>query len=338
MRLPFICLSLVILTLGCNRTEETGRKPIENNQKQAQLAMQNDNGTPDAPATEFTHVIAIETEYYTSGPQQGRPADGTFPVGTKIKIVEDASGYLVVQSEDGIEGYVAASAVQQRKDPGADIAAVVEASNHFALDLYQQLRTEEGNMFFSPSSISTALAMAYAGSAGATETEMAKTLHFRMPKEQLHDEMQTLQQFSEALDEKKGARLNVANRLWGQERYEFLPQFLQITREKYGAELAQLNFAQSEDARQTVNQWVEDQTENKITELIPQGALSSDTRLVLTNAIYFHGVWSDPFKMDRTKDEQFHLTAAEKIKVPMMHRSDEFQHAATDDLQLLELP
>ena len=106
----------------------------------------------------------------------------------------------------------------------------------------------------------------------------------------------------------------VPNRLWGQQSYEFLPAFLQVTRDKYGAELARLNFAQTEEARKTINTWVEEQTQDKITGLIPVEAISSDTKLVLTNAVYFHGIWAEPFEKDRTKDEDFHLTAADKIK------------------------
>ena len=219
-----------------------------------------------------------------------------------------------------------------------DVSAIVKGGNRFALDLHRQLRSQEGNLFFSPSSISTALAMTYAGAAGETEAEMAKTLHFQVPNDQLHDGMRALQAFWRTPDEKKGIRLNLANRLWGQESYEFLPAFLQITRDQYGAELARLDFTQSEQARETINTWVEDQTEKKIADLIPARVISSDTKLVLTNAVYFHGIWAEPFEKDRTKDEDFHLTAADKIKVPMMHRWDEFRYGAIDDLQILELP
>ena len=105
--------------------------------------------------------------------------------------------------------------------------------------------------------------MTYDGAAGETEAEMAKTLHFQMPKDQLHDGMKKLQAFWTTPDKEKGIRLNLANRLWGQESYEFLPAFLQITRDNYGAELARLDFSQTEDARQTINTWVEDQTQDK---------------------------------------------------------------------------
>jgi serpin B len=338
MRVWSICLLLSVLSLGCNRAEEARRQAAAKNLKQMQLALQNYHKTYKAPVSEFSHVISAATEYYTSGPQQGRPADGEFPSGTRFNLVEDAGSYVLVKSEAGVEAYVAADAVKQQGNIVMDLSEIVDGSNQFALDLYQQLRSTEGNLFFSPSSISTALAMTYAGAAGDTEEEMAKTLHFQMPSERLHEGMKTLQAFWKTPDQKKGVRLNLANRLWGQESSEFLPEFLQVTRDKYAAELARLNFAQSEDARQTINGWVEDQTENKITNLIPAGAISSDTKLVLTNAVYFHGIWTDPFKKDRTKDEDFHLAATDKIKVPMMHRWDEFRYGAIDELQILELP
>lgn len=338
MRSYPVMLLLIVLCLGCNPAEEARRKAAENNLKQIELALKNYHATYKSSESQFSHVIAAETEYYTTGPQQGRPPDGKFPAGTKVSIVEEAGSYVLVKSEKGVEAYVATNAVKQQENIAMDVSGVVAGGNQFALELYQQLRKEEGNLFFSPSSISTALAMTYAGAAGETAAEMAKTLHFGTPKEQLHDGMKAMQAYWTTPDNKKGIRLNLANRLWGQESYEFLPAFLQITRDKYGAGLARLNFAQTEDARQTINGWVEDQTEDKITDLIPVGVLSADTKLVLTNAIYFHGIWSDPFKKDRTKDEDFHLTATDKIKVPMMHRWDEFRYGAVDDLQILELP
>ena len=231
-----------------------------------------------------------------------------------------------VRSEGGVEAYVAADSMNQPENNAMDVSGIVESGNQFALDLYQQLRAEEGNHFFSPISISTSLAMTYAGAAGETESEMAKTLHFQMPNDQLHQGMHALQAYWKTPDKKKGIRLNLANRLWGQDSCDFLTEFLGITREKYGAEPVSMDFAQSEQSRQTINAWVEDQTENKINDLLPAGSINSDTKLVLTNAVYFHGIWSDPFKKDLTKEEDFHLTSSEKIKAPLMHRWDEYRY------------
>jgi serpin B len=337
MRVWSICLLPIVLCLGCNRAEESRRTAAQNNLKQVGGALKTSQETHESRGAEFTHVIAADSEYYTSGPQQGRPPDGKFPAGTKVRIVELAGSYVLVRSDSGVEAYVAADAVKQPKNSATDVSAIVEATNQFALDLYQQLRSEEGNLFYSPSSISTALAMTSAGAVGETKAEMNRTLHFQMPNDQLHAEMRALQAFWRTSD-RKGIRLNLANRLWGQQRYEFLPEFLRVTRDSYGAELGRLNFANSDEARQTINTWIEEQTQGKITDLIPAGTISTDTRLVLTNAVYFHGIWAAPFDKQRTQDEDFYLTAADKIKVPLMHRWDEFRYAAVDDLQVLELP
>ncbi len=342
MRVWTICLVLSVVCLGCeNRAEQARRKATVAKLKQIGVALQNyhqNQETYKPVISEFSHVIAQATEYYTTGPQQGRPADGEFSAGTKVRVVEQSGSYLLVQSEAGIKAFVAADAVKQQADTVMDLAEIVDGGNQFALDLYQRMRSIKGNLFFSPSSISTALAMAYAGAAGETEAEMAKTLHFRMSKERLHEAMTALQAFWKTPDKKTGIRLNLANRLWGQQSYEFLPEFMTVTRDQYGAELARLDFAQSEAARQTINGWVQQQTQDKITDLIPAGSISADTKLVLTNAVYFHGIWTDPFKKNVTKDQDFFIAATDKIKVPMMHRSDAFRYGAIDDLQILEMP
>lgn len=298
MRRFSLCLMLAAVSLGCNRAEEARREAAERNLRQMEVALR-----------DYRARQASEPPIAAPPPDTAEQTD------------------------------VAAQSVKQPATLVKDVAHAVDAGNQFALDLYQQLRFSEGNLFFSPSSISMALAMTYAGAAGETEAEMAKTLHFqKIPGPRLHQAMESLQAFWQAADGGQGVQLNVANRLWGQDQQEFLAPFLQVTREHYGAELARLDFANPEKASRTINSWIEDQTEDKITDLIPASALDANTRLVLTNAVYFHGSWTEPFKKDRTKDEDFYLTAADKVQVPMMHRQDGFRYAEMDDLQLLELP
>jgi serpin B len=221
----------------------------------------------------------------------------------------------------------------------ANVGPVVEGNNRFALDLYGRLRSGQGNLFFSPGSISTALAMTYAGAAGSTEAEMARTLHFNLPPDRLHDAMSALQASWKTSDPKQGFHLQVANRLWGQEGRTFSPSFLELTRTKYGAEVARLDFARKpEAARQAINQWVEQQTADKIKDLIPSADVITNVWLVLTNAVYFKGDWSTRFDKNLTREGDFHVSATEKRKVALMHRQDRFRHAALDDLQVLELP
>jgi serpin B len=179
----------------------------------------------------------------------------------------------------------------------AQVQAVVDGNNQFAFDLYARLRTgRSDNLFLSPASLSTAMAMTYAGARGQTAEEMARVLHFGLPQEKLHPAFALLRATWVGDGEKAGYRLNVANRLWGQEGFEFLPGFLSVTREDHGAELAPVDFArQAEQGRRRINAWVEEQTQGKIRDLIPTGVLDVATRLVLTSAIAFKGEWTVPF-------------------------------------------
>src|SRR5271169_3568403 len=219
----------------------------------------------------------------------------------------------------------------------ADRTAVVEGDNAFAVTLYGQLCKQSGNLFFSPESISTALAMAYAGARGDTASAMAKTLHFTLPPAQLHPAMGALLSDLNAAHE--GYQLSVANALWAQRGYSFLQDFLNLMNNDYGAGLNQVDFKGStEAARLTINQWVEQKTANKIKDLLPAGALKPSTRLVLTNAIYFKGDWQTQFDKAQTKDEDFHLSPAQTKKVPLMHREGGFNYFNGGTFQVLEIP
>jgi serine protease inhibitor len=226
--------------------------------------------------------------------------------------------------------------------PAADQAQkeiVVKGNNQFGLDLYGKLREKEGNLFFSPYSISTALAMTYAGARGQTAEEMAKTLHFDLDHDKLHAAFKVLQEGMKAEKKKAGYRLHVANALWGQKDYRFLPAFLQLTHDNYGAGLQEVDFVKAtEQARRTINAWVEKQTEDKIKELIKPGILEPMTRLVLTNAIYFKGDWASQFKKDATRDLPFKLADGKEVRTPLMYQKGKFGYLETGDLQALELP
>jgi serpin B len=214
---------------------------------------------------------------------------------------------------------------------------VVEGDNAFAVALYGHLRGQHGNLFFSPESISTALAMAYAGARGDTATEMAKTLHFTLPPERLHPAMGAL--LSDLNAAHKGYQLSVANALWAQHGYTFLDDFLTLLKNDYGAGLMQVDFKGStEAARLTINQWVEQKTADKIKDLLQPGAVRSDTRLVLTNAIYFKGDWETQFDKAQTKDGDFHVSPAQTTKTPLMHREGSFNYFNGGTFQVLEIP
>jgi serpin B len=219
----------------------------------------------------------------------------------------------------------------------ADRAVQVEGDNTFAVGLYGQLRNQSGNLFFSPESISTALAMAYAGARGDTASEMAKTLHFTLPPQQLQPAMGALLSALNAAH--AGYQLSLANALWAQRGYTFLPGFLEVMNKNYGAGLNQVDFKGStESARLTINHWVEQKTANKIQNLLQPGALKPSTRLVLTNAIYFKGDWQTPFDKAQTKDEDFHLSPAQTKKALLMHREGPFNYFNGGTFQALEIP
>ena len=235
-----------------------------------------------------------------------------------------------------------ARAIQPTKNEGRNdkigngmTTVVIKGNNGFATDLYTRLKDKtSGNLFFSPYSISAALAMTYAGATGETQKQMAEVLHFTVPESELNQAMDRIRK-SLLADKKKGYQLQVANRLWGQKGHEFLPEFLQMTRKFYGAELGVLDFAQdAESARQEINQWVGKQTEDKIKDLLPVNSVDATTRLVLTNAIYFKGNWQEKFNKNATKDAPFHVSADREITVPMMHQTKSFGYRVTEDLQV----
>jgi serpin B len=224
--------------------------------------------------------------------------------------------------------------------PLSDENAVTQANNQFGFDLYRQLDQEKSgdNLFFSPTSISLALAMTAAGAKGQTESEMASVLHLT-DLSQAHAAYHALLERWNARGEKRSYELRVANRLWGDKRTDFLQSYLDLTRQQYGAELGRLDFTKNaEAARQEINAWVEKQTADKIKELIPADAIDRSTSLVLTNAIYFKGDWMLPFKKDATRDADFSVSAERKIKVPMMTEKEHLPYMEDESLQAVELP
>ena len=191
----------------------------------------------------------------------------------------------------------------------------------------------------------TTSSMTYAGARGETEKQMANTLHFDLPQNQLHPAFNSLDlelgrrgQGAKGKDG-EGFRLHIVNAIWGQEDFTFLSEFLDLLAENYGAGLRILDFMKApEQSRITINKWVSDQTEERIENLIPQGTIDELTRLVLTNAIYFNAAWQYPFEEDATFNGAFHLLNGDKITVPMMRQTESFGYAEGDGYQVVELP
>lgn len=219
-----------------------------------------------------------------------------------------------------------------------DTKAVVAASNRFALELYGRLARQEGNLFFSPFSVSTALAMTSAGARGDTLSQMASALH--LPgQEQLHSANAAL--LRQLNGWRRPYQLSVANALWGQKGSPFVPEFLRLQRERYGAPLREVHFADADRAARAINSWVNEQTRRKIHELVTPGHFGPATRLVLTNAIYFKSDWAAKFRRDETRPGPFLVSAAKQVKVPLMSQTTGkgvFRYHATETAKLLEMP
>ena len=224
--------------------------------------------------------------------------------------------------------------------PSEGLSNVVEANNHFAFDLYSKYKLEEGNLFFSPFSISTALAMTYEGARGQTAEEMQSIFYF--PEDDNLRRTEYSELFSEINKKDKKYKLHTANALWAQQDYQFLDEYFNLVERYYGGEVTNLNFKRDPDgSRITINDWIEDQTNDKIKDLIPPGLITPGTKLVLTNAIYFKGEWVKQFNENDTRDQNFKITPDNIVRVPMMQRTDDesiFNYAENDKLQILEMP
>ena len=254
----------------------------------------------------------------------------TTPVGTPVS-------FKVVKSD---EPRIASPDVTD-----TELSTLVSGNNNFAFNLYQQLKKNStGNLFYSPYSISTALAMTYAGAAGDTAKQMSTALQFTLPQAQLHPAFNQL-----ALDLAsrgqnaqgtggKSFSLNIANALWGQQDYQIQSAFLNTLAQNYGAGMNLLDFINApENSRVTINNWVSSQTNNRINDLLPQGSIDSLTRFVLTNAIYFDAAWQDPFPKS-TGDGTFNLLDGSTVTVPMMSREGGYNYIKANGYQAIELP
>jgi serpin B len=233
--------------------------------------------------------------------------------------------------------HAAALFAQPPSPPNPNQVALTKGNNAFAADLYSQLRAQPGNLFFSPASVSTAFGMAYAGAKGTTATEMATTLHFTLPLAQLHPAMGALLTALNATH--ADYQLRVANALWAEQSEKFLPSYVALTKKNYGAGFRPVDFEkQADKVRLTINDWVAKQTEDKIQNLLQPGSVTAETRLVITNAIYFKGTWQTQFEKSQTENEDFHLTASQTVTAPLMHINGGYSYFNGGSFQALSIP
>lgn len=222
----------------------------------------------------------------------------------------------------------------------AGIQEVVNANNKFAFDFYSEInKKEEGNIFYSPYSIFAALAMTYEGAKGKTADEIKSVFSFP-ESEILRPNFAAI--YNKINKKNDNYKLSTGNALWAQYDYRFLDDFTSRIEKYYGGKVTNLDFVkETEKSRKTINDFIAEQTNNKIKDLIPKGALTVMTRLVLTNAIYFKGTWVKQFDKKDTRDEDFTTISGQKIKAPLMRLTGdeaEFKYAENDDLQILEMP
>ena len=210
----------------------------------------------------------------------------------------------------------------------------------FALNLYGELKSSGDNLFFSPYSISTALAMTYGGARGETASQMAGALQLAgLPASRVHAAFGGLRTVMDSISDRGNVRLSVANAIWPQKGFPFLKDYLGLLKQDYGSTITPLDYAADPAASaQVINEWVDGQTQHKITGLIGPKSLNPNTRLLLVNAIYFMGHWSSPFKAEDTFLGTFHLSASRDVKHQMMHQTANFAYAETPDLKIVELP
>lgn len=225
-----------------------------------------------------------------------------------------------------------------------DLAELVRGASAFAWDLYQALRSGEGNLFCSPLSISLALAMVYGGARAETEAQMAQALHFTLGQNRLHAALNRLDlelaRRNEGLEGYgKGYRMSMINAAWSQEGTRFLAEYLDLLAAHYGTGMRLLDFAQApERCRAIINAWASDHTEGRIRDLIPPGAIRRWTKLILTNAVAFLAPWSAPFNAALTAEDKFFLLDGSASMVPMMNQTGSFAYAEGDGVRAVELP
>jgi serpin B len=220
------------------------------------------------------------------------------------------------------------------------IKDISEANNEFAISLYKKIGDEEKNIVFSPYSISSALAVTYAGAKGNTAREMAEVLWFPEDQESFHPGYKMFTDSIQLTGIEKGTELRIANALWVQDEYKLRQDFLELADSCYKAKAENVNFKKPEElelTRQKINRWVEKITNDKIRDLIPQGVLKEVTRLVITNAIWFNGNWSDPFDKSNTSSSLFNINSTNSVNTDFMHQKSYAGYYEDEEVQALEL-
>lgn len=219
-----------------------------------------------------------------------------------------------------------------------DVAPVVKANNALAIDLYERLAKEPGNFFFSPLSINAALSMVRFGARGETAEQMDRVLHLAGVDTNSPGQFNALMKELNAVNQFPGARLSVVNSLWAQANYPIFDSYKQAVQDNYLASIFQYDKDQPLETNRRINQWVADQTDGKIRNLVPPRYPNGVTRLFLVNAVWFKAGWGIPFQAKLTRDANFYVSSAKTVLVPTMQVEDEFEYYEGADFRALELP
>jgi serpin B len=246
-------------------------------------------------------------------------------------------------------GY-AKSALNRETDPAISlekIQSLAQDNTGFALSFYDRIRDKEGNIIFSPISLSLALSMTLAGAESLTERGMIDALQLSLPESEIYPafnglllEIKKSQNKTMEGSDGNQFQLNIANSLWGQAGYEFETDFLDTLAKNFGAGMNIVDYKTNpEESREIINQWVEEETEQKIQDLIPPGAIDTLTRLILANAIYFKGSWQMPFSENGTEKAPFYMPDGSEVEVDMMQLFGEnLRYYRAEDFQAFDLP
>jgi serpin B len=233
---------------------------------------------------------------------------------------------------------VALACAPSRLTAQANIDSLARDNTASALNLYREIATSPGNLILSPYSISSALAMTYAGARGETERQMARALCFSMGQDALHPAFAALQAGLNAIAASDSLTLSIANSLWPHTGLKLVDTYTGLVKENYGVSVTPVDYETApEAARQAINRWTAERTQSRIQDLIPEGLLDGLTRLVLVDAVYFLGEWADPFDSTLTKTASFHVAPGESVSTPMMTEQEHLLYADFDSLQVLRL-
>ena len=241
---------------------------------------------------------------------------------------------LMVISAFGMTLFSGNPEIQKTTDP----KTIAENNNIFMMKAYKLLTDKDDNIFISPYSITSALAMTYAGAANKTAAEMGTALEFSGNNINFHENFGKVTTGINEVQKKGEIQLSIANSLWLADGFKFSDEFLRINKTFYKAELTNLNFAESQKSRKTINDWVAEKTKDKIKDLIPEGILDALTKLVLTNAVYFKAEWAEQFKKNNTEESEFITYGNGSVNVDMMHLKHRYNYMENSELQFIEMP